>query len=268
MYSCQRCGYNSNLKANLKKHLQKKNVCQNILCSKTPQQLLLELYPSEKKVTPTHVCTCGNKYTHLSALYRHRNSCEKYLHAKEFEILKDKVQQLEKQISSRTVNNNCTTNVNSNNTVNNTVIVNNFGYENISYLTPEFIEKCTCFLSIGLKNMVKAIHLNKHHPENHNIKVTNMKSSYIPVLMNHKWIMKDKKEALRSLIEKTSDILRCYFEDKRDQIKEKYNCYKRDAIEFYHERLEKEDKELWNKLMKDIFLLFVNEKDLFQKKKR
>jgi hypothetical protein len=265
MHVCQRCGYQSELKANLKKHLQKKKVCKNTLSSsKTPQQLLIELYPPEK-INPSHVCMCGNKYSHLSALYRHRNTCEKYLHLKESEILTEKIQQLEKQISYQTINNNCTTNINSNNTTtNNTIIVNNFGFENISYLTPEFIEKCTCFLSIGLKSMVKAIHLNKHHPENHNIKVTNIKSPYIPVLLNQKWILKDKKEALHLLIEKTSDILRCHFEENRDQIKEKYNSYKRDAIECYHERLEKEDKELWKKLTKEIYLLFVNEKDIFK----
>lgn len=177
------------------------------------------------------------------------------------EMLQDKIKELEKQNTTQIINNNCTTNINSNNTYNNTIIVNNFGYENISYLTPEFIEKCACLLSIGVKTMVKAIHLNKHHPENHNIKVTNIKSPYIPILMNQKWIFKDKKETLRLLIEKTTDILKCHFDGNQEQIKEKYNSYKRDAIEFYHQRLENEDKELWKKLMKDIYILFVNEKN-------
>jgi hypothetical protein len=149
----------------------------------------------------------------------------------------------------------------------NTIIVNNFGNEDVSYLSPEFIEKCTVFLYGGVKSMVKAIHLNEDHPENHTVKVTNVKSPFIPIHINEKWILKDKKEVLRQLIEKIADILKCHFDDNRDEIKTKYSSYKRDAIEIYHEKLDNEDKELWKLLMKDIYLLFVNHKDMFAKTK-
>lgn len=108
--------------------------------------------------------------------------------------------------------------------------------------------------------MAKAIHLNKDHT----MKVTNIKSPYVSVIKDQKLIKADKKEALKLLIEKISDILKCYFDDNRDEIKQKYNSYKRDAIEFYHERLENEDKELWKKLMKEIYLMFVNHREIFE----
>ena len=192
------------------------------------------------------------------------------------DLLKNRVEKLEQQSQvhsestthSHNINNNSTTN--SHNTVNshNTIIINNFGSENLSYLTPEFIENCTCIIPDGIQRMVKAIHLNMNHPENHNIKVTNIKSPVVHVIKNNEWTFKDKKDTLKILIEKTSDILKMFFDDNKKGITERWNSYKRDAIEFYHERLENEEKELWKKLMKEIFLMFCNNRKMFKTKRK
>jgi hypothetical protein len=150
-------------------------------------------------------------------------------------------------------------------TINN-ITINNFGNENLNYLTPDFIQRCTCYLANGVQSMAKAIHLNVNHPENHTVKITNVKSPFITIRSNHRWELRHKKQVLRQLIEKIADILKCHFDDNRDDIKQKYNSYKRDAIEFYHERLEKDDKELWKFLMKDVYLLFINNRNVIDKK--
>lgn len=273
IYICERCGYSSTLKSNLKRHLMKQTHCKSTSsCLKAPIQLLNELYHEDKQYS----CECGKKYRHRSHLYRHQKSCHKYIQQKEFEEMKKMIELLKHQTEAKnntqsiTANgDHNTNNITNNNIVNhNTIIVNNFGNEDISYLSPEFIEKCTCYLSLGIKSMAKAIHLNKNHPENHTMKVTNVKSPYIPVIQDKKWIMKDKKDVLKFLIEKIADILKSHFDDNKDGIKEKYNSYKRDAIEMYHERLEKEDKELWNKIMKDVYLMFANDKEIFPKTRK
>lgn len=273
-WNCQMCGYQTTLKCDLKKHLSRKKKCvkTNNDCVKTHEELLQDLIASGE-ANKTHNCVCGKKYTHLSGLSRHHKECEKY----RLSILEKRVEKIETDMKNGHTNHNgdihgdqnmnaessnhCNNHNNNNNTT--TIVINNFGSEDISYLSPEFIEKCTCVLSLGVQSLAKAIHLNKDHPENHTMKVTNVKSPHVQVMMNKKWIYKDKKDALKILIEKISDIQRNYVEDHRDGIKERWNSYKLDAIEFFHERLENDDKKLWRHLMKEIYLMFCNHKDLF-----
>jgi hypothetical protein len=211
---------------------------------------------------------CGKSYLHQSTLCHHQRNCPNHITVanKKNENLHGSTTENHNNTTTTTGDNSAVNNNVNNITNNNNITINNFGSEDISYLTPEFIEKCTCYLANGVQSMAKAIHLNVHHPENHTVKVTNVKSPFMPVMFHEKWILKDKKQVLRQLIEKIADILKCYFDDNRDDIKQKYNSYKRDAIEFYHERLENDDKELWKILMKDIYLLFVNHRDIFEKK--
>lgn len=274
VFDCERCGYSSKLKTNLKRHLEKKIQCKLITSStKTSTELLHELYKDELEDI-NYLCECGNKYKYQSNLCRHQHNCEQYLQSKKLKELEEIVQALQQNnnnlLNANTNGDHNNINNNSNNNIvnHNIIIVNNFGNEDISYLSPEFIEKCTCYLSLGIKSMAKAIHLNKNHPENHTMKVTNVKSPFIPVIQDQKWILKDKKDVLKFLIEKIADILKSHFDDNKEGIKEKYNSYKRDAIEMYHERLEKEDKELWNKIMKDVYLMFANDKEIFPKTRK
>ena len=72
-FQCQRCGYETDYKANLKHHLTKKRPCISINSNDiTPQQLLQELYPV---TTKEYICTCGKKYSHCSGLSVHKRNC-------------------------------------------------------------------------------------------------------------------------------------------------------------------------------------------------
>jgi hypothetical protein len=264
-FVCDLCDYSTTKKYNLKQHLNKVNKCENKkLCEKTREQIIKDLYPEDTK---THVCICNKKYTQSCSLYRHRKECDLYQNEK-IKMNESKTQ--EPVTTHNTINSTVTNSLNTNSTVNshNTIIINNFGSENLSYLTPEFLEKCTCVLPLGIKSMVKAIHLNIDHPENHNVKITNIKSPLMHVIENDEWTLKDKKHTLKTLIEKVSDIQKCFFEDNKKGITDRWNSYKRDAIEFYHEKLENEDKELWQRLMKEIYLLFCNHKEMFPAKRK
>lgn len=91
-----------------------------------------ELY--SQKDHHIHKCECGLSYKHKSNLCRHQVSCDKYQESKKHKASQYNVE-----------NNNSITN-GSHNTINNTtihnhniILVNNFGTEDISYLSDEFI---------------------------------------------------------------------------------------------------------------------------------
>lgn len=269
IFECSRCCYSTPLKQNMKAHLKRKNPCipkeKNVL---SPEELLKELYPIKDT---KHVCKCGKSYSYYSGLYVHQKKCT--IHIKEVQFFSI-VEKLEKEIeklkegSSTTVtnSNNNNSNNNSNNTMNNTIVVNNFGYEDISHLSPQFIEKCLCYMSMGFKGLTQAIHLDKNKPENHTIKVTNIKSPYVSVIKDGKWVYKDKDEALSDLIWKENQILKSHYEENEVDMKRRWTAHKLEVVKGWLDRLEDEDNELWTRLKKEIFLILINNRDVLMEK--
>jgi hypothetical protein len=103
-----------------------------------------------------------------------------------------------------------TTNTNSNNTNsnNNTIVINNFGREDLTYLSKPFLENCLYHMSRGIGCLTKEIYMNDKKPENKTIKATNIKSPYVKVMKDQKMIYKDKEEAL----EETAEVVEGYAE--------------------------------------------------------
>jgi hypothetical protein len=272
IHSCIRCGYSTRFKTSLTKHMVKKKPCiaNNILSSIVDKQNLSK--------DQLHVCKCGKKYSHISSLSRHSKLCEIY---QEHKYIITSMHRLEKEVAdikkndnhvittnnlNSNNNNNNNSNNNNNNTMNNTIVVNNFGHEDISHLSPQFLEKCLFYMSMGVKSLTHVIHLDKNKPENHTIKVTNIKSPFVSVIKDGKWIYKDKDEALSELISKENDILKSHYEENEVDMKRKWTEHKLEVVKRWLDRLDDEDKELWMRLKKEIFLILVNNRDVLMEK--
>ena len=143
-------------------------------------QLGIPLPPETSK----HSCRfCGHQSTKASHATRHLATCK---HRSEY------LAGLQKRASRNTsrthrpsvVNNTTTTNTNSNNTTNNTVNINCLGSENLSYITEEVVKRLMQMSRSdeeAFASIVKMIHADPHHPENHNIVYTNAKSTLVLV---------------------------------------------------------------------------------------
>ena len=83
----------------------------------------------------------------------------------------------------------------------NNIIINNYGNENIEYITPGDIKN---FIQQGpyasIPKLLKLTHFNDEHPENHNLAITNVKSKYAHVRKNDIWQIKLLNEILEDLI--------------------------------------------------------------------
>ena len=130
---------------------------------------------------------------------------EKALMTKEYEGLKDKIEDLLIELSKNgvnTTNNNNTTNMtNSHNTIHNTININNYGNENTEYLKSDYLNNLLQGAFTAIPKLIENIHFNPQHPENHNIKITNKKEPYIKIRKNDKWELQDKKETLETLVD-------------------------------------------------------------------
>jgi hypothetical protein len=266
IFECRRCGYSTSFKHDLKKHLLKKKVCVSIHTEIVSRaDLLKELYPIREP--PKYICKCGKRYSQNSTLSTHKKTCQIHHEHNLMKIeLKEEIKKelMEELKNNHSINN--SNNTNSNNTINNnTIVVNNFGHEDISHLSPQFLEKCLFYMSMGVKSLTHAIHLDKNKPENHTIKVTNIKSPFVSVMKDGKWIYKNKDEALSELISKENDILKSHYEENEVDMKRKWTDNKLEGVKRWLDRLDDEDKELWTRLKEQIFLLLVNNRDIIMK---
>tara|TARA_Y100000813_G_scaffold197226_1_gene182111 strand:+ start:118 stop:996 length:879 start_codon:yes stop_codon:yes gene_type:complete len=233
-YECQRCGYNTTLKGNIKHHLNRKYVCEPILSDisiydmKSIYNLNLNEEPknnphnpiiknNEPKNVPFMCLYCNKIFKRNWHLSRHLTSCKvkkKELNKQNNEItlLKLQQQKLEETVeklliecsnkSNSTINSNNSNNTNSNNT-NNTIIINNYGEEDTKYITKQFIVNLLANKPFkAIPEMIKHTHFNKEHPENQNIKLTNKKEPYVKVMKDNKWLYQDRKNTITDLIDK------------------------------------------------------------------
>ena len=110
--------------------------------------------------------------------------------------------------TNNNITNNNTLNNNNNNTLNltnvnhNHITINAFGNENYDYLIDEnsrlkqIIENKYAFM----QNMIRLVHFDKDHPENHNIMMTNMRSKHVHVYDGEKFVKALKEQTFDKLI--------------------------------------------------------------------
>ena len=88
--------------------------------------------------------------------------------------------------------------------------INNYGCENLDYLTINGINKLIETPFIAIQKLIEYVHYHPKHPENNNMKITNKKDPYIKLLDGNKWKLENKKKVIEGLIDKGKMILDKY----------------------------------------------------------
>lgn len=104
-----------------------------------------------------------------------------------------------------------TTNNTTNNTIN--ININAFGNENVDYITSNIVNK---LIQSGpyksIPRLLKHLHFNSKHKENHNVKIPNRKEKYAKIYNGDKWELRDKKETIEDLSDKAYNLLEDHYE--------------------------------------------------------
>ncbi len=224
---------------------------------------------------------CFKIFSRRDNLARHQNtSCQLRKEREEiYQSLLKKMENMENEIkelrseNNRLVNitnsnDNITTNTNSHNT-NNMINSNNqtfniqlvaFGKEDKQSMNNKEIFNILRRGFGSVPELVKAVHFNEEHPENHNIYISNMRDNYVMVYDGEKWALRDRTETIKNLFDDGRDFLVL----RNDQMKEKYN----DAHKKYIRKFERFDYDIDNypekrdEILNDIKLILYNKKDL------
>ena len=294
IYSCIRCGYETNHKGHFLNHLNRKKICKTPLSdisieeiknhynlnldntskithynssllnmpSKIPQKTL-------KNEEYKHCSYCCKEFSRVDNLNRHLKTCKKKKKVLlENEELRETVEKLliecsnmknlleskENYKSKNIINSN---NTNSNNTIHNTININNYGEEDTKYITKQFIVNLLANKPFkAIPEMIKHTHFNKEHPENQNIKQTNKKESYVKVLKDNKWEYQDRKNTITDLIDKQH--LKITDEKIEKKIDKTCSNIQKNSIERCNDLYINEDGDYMKRLYNESELVVIN----------
>jgi|UniRef100_A0A6C0IU27 hypothetical protein len=266
-YDCARCGYSTTHKSVFKKHLIRKNLCNPIskeidrysLLTMNNFDKLAKQYTSVNKcntyvVLPVDPNTpkcdhCGKEFKSRQGKYKHmkfyckkkKEDMDKDVIIKELKERNNELKNMiEKLINSKTNINKCTIN-NANGDINtmNNIQITNYGSENIDYITDKVFKKLLTKPLSAITRLIELKHFHPNHPENHNVKITNIHDKYAKIYQDKKWLIKHKKDVVEDLVENgyaDFEEFKDLSEDEiAEKIKEKYLLMQKN----YHDNFEK-----------------------------
>ena len=279
-YECQRCGYNTTLRGNMKHHLNRKNICEPILDNISIEEMkdiynfeVKTMNPIDPKMTPIdpkmspfdpkmnpnkskYECIyCNNFYSKNCHMRRHEKKCKL---KKEKDLEKDnEIKQMKLEIENLKTKSITTNNI-TNNTNNNIINIRNIGDENIKHIKSKDFAAMLKGIYSAVPKLIEKIHFDPGHPENQNIKYTNKKFPYLKVMKDNKWQLVNKKNELLNLIDSNCYLLN----EVKNKISEKnkYNIseFHKNNIDEFMDKYNEDDKNVMLDLMERTELMLLN----------
>jgi hypothetical protein len=237
---CERCGYKTNLKGNLIKHLKCKNVCQASVANVDRHTLLEKIVPVKNEATCRH-CEWCDKLISKTNMGKHKKVCKHkpassptesnssttqdvlLSEQNEIQIMREEIRQLRQELNNVKQSISSPSNVNIANVENMNIVnvqLNSFGNESVEHITNEFIGRCIQRDVNGMKNLIEKIHFSEEAPENKNIRMKSRKDKLVEVQRDNKWEVRDARDATESMIKKGVQIVSEYYHDDINGIKD------------------------------------------------
>ena len=224
---CERCGREFKKMDNLRRHLNRVYICQPTK-SDVSIEALRAKYACKKGV---YACeNCGKVYKTSSGKCKHKKTCmkqdkekDKIIKEKD-ELLKEALakineeqqsrEKLEEQVKQLLLEKHYVQNI----TNNNFIIINNYGEENTDYLRndTQFLQNCVESPMLSIQKYLDAVHFNKDHPENNNIKLTNLQSPFMDYFKNGNWSKIEQRVLIPKIIHKSVKVIHSLLGNEED----------------------------------------------------
>jgi len=230
-YDCPRCGVKFTQKNDIRRHINRKNLCQIILSNIVPKDYETQILNKEKIIN--HKCVCGASFVNEVDLCNHNLSCDKF-----------KIDNLEKELEkAKSTTNNITNIQNQQNIIIQITPYNDPNLEGAEKYYLMAIKK----LFMSVPTIIEYIHFNNEFPENQNICIKNYRTKLAKAFNGREWKTMSEDQLINELIDTYERLLEDWAEDnpKRMQYIEKYKEIKqRDGSTKVYKDLRDEVKKL------------------------
>ena len=220
---------------------------------------------SSKNQNPLNCPYCYKEFTRSDNLNRHYGRCKikkkeqenNKQEIKKIKEIKEIVEKILVKKGNTNITNNMNNSYNTTNNMTNNIIINNYGDEDIKYITSDYILKLLKHKPAKIiPELIKYTHFNDAHPENQNIKITNKKEPYIKVRKNDKWELQNKDETINDLIDRQQ--IHLMDENIEKKIEEKCSSSEKINIERCKDLYNEGDKEYMKRLYNESELIIIN----------
>jgi hypothetical protein len=258
-YNCPRCGYNTQNKPNIVRHMNRKNICKPKINDFDILKYKDEII-SGKEFSKCEKCN--------EIILDKNHNCEKKDKDSELAKMKKMVEQLNEKLDKQVniidkqgnkidelLKNPGTTNIINNNTMN--IMILSHKDTDVSHLKDiDYYNSIgRCIMSVP--NLIKRIHFDKNRPENHNIYIKNKRNEYIMVYDGGKWIVKDQTEVVDDLIRENEYRL-------EDWIDEGSKKYPKAMKKFKLYMSKRDEKGVPEKVRNEVKMMLYNNRDMIQ----
>lgn len=264
MFCCQRCGKALASKQNLVNHLNRKFLCNPDVSDEQPDSLLANIIAASdaKDSYSTFACKygCDRYFKYKNNMYAHLKKCENKDVLSE---LRNKIQKLEKEIKNRppiTIINNT-----NNNNVQVNIAIRDFDRdENVEYIPKRFI--FNCFTNKTLIPLIEKIHFHPEHPENHNVRIKNVKMGLMEYFDQGEWKVGKKNDVLGHLANAGWRVLDKLYLDHREKLECRMDDRELDECLRWLKKVSEEDSRLNQELKSSLFCMVVGKKAFLLRK--
>lgn len=219
---CKRCNYDAKHISILKRHLQKKSICNPIDVAHdiSPAVLLneIETYLASKQKYVCRICGKGLACRQTRSVHEKAHKKKEYT-GLEFILNKWKKEILKEIAEEHRVP--ATTNIiNGDINITNNIQVNAFTKEDRSYVIDNvpFLNQCIARTNKGLVELVSKLHFDPNKPQNRNLLLTNSTSSYMKYYDGKSWQLAEKKKLVPELISQSFEIMQDHYEIHKNEI--------------------------------------------------
>jgi hypothetical protein len=200
IHVCDVCNYTTPYITNIRNHLISRTKCGT---TNDPRMVSMMNKYLPNQTGQNHCCKiCDKEFTQLSSVNRHMKTCQPN------PTLTKVIEELSKQVQALTLKvdqQSKITNVTNNYTQ---ININAFGQEDLSHITPEFLEQCVRRTSKGHLELITFIY---NHKSNWNVKYTE-KPNRLLVWNGNKFEMMMRNDVYDAAIIKSFHLLKDFFE--------------------------------------------------------
>lgn len=207
MFNCERCGFKTCRKNNLKNHLTRKFPCTPDLKDIPIETLLTNFNTNVKKL----FCKfCDRSYSHQSGLSRHQSKCKP--NPLETKIMKKLEEKLALLMSTKTTKNS-TSNPGSNNNISQKNAINPYNSEPLQLTMEEFNKYISNLPTKTIMKMVQDLNFNPEKPEDMNFYISNLKDKIGKIYDGSEWKNKDSCELVDEVYQKYKETIENIFDE-------------------------------------------------------
>lgn len=195
--------------SNIKSHLSRKKLCENLLCCQKSNQDLLKELGKDRNSYDFECEFCHKKFEKKPYLNQHYKHCkDKRNIEKDNEI--QRLKQVISDMKTACANNiNITINQNITQTLTQNIVVNNFGSEDLSHVVhdKQFLDNCLKSIRQGLPSVIEKIYYDKNKPENHNVLMKSSKKKTALVFKDGEWKQEHLNQVVPTMVHKGTNVL-------------------------------------------------------------